>query len=283
GGQETSPHKRHAPEPQPSWLPPLAKRAPKPSESAQNAGSAPAQNTDSAPAQSTDAATAQHTLLRGDRHAVFEVAGLPPAARQLLDAADVAGAGVACGVSDELRFAFAATTATCLVWALDGAAAVYRLAMPDAASAAPADAPAVALVPGADLRGDVGLVACSSSGHVRYWERVVFGLGGAEQFRSAELLLPTPDDRCLQLAEVCAGVFVAATSSGCLFRLALLDAQGAATLDARALSRTAGSRVGMLSRMASLLGAAASADAGAADELVAVARGARTEIRHSRE
>ncbi|KAJ2062337.1 hypothetical protein GGI17_002455 [Coemansia sp. S146] len=222
------------------------------------------------------ASEGEHTLLRGDRHAVFEVGALPPAARQLLASSDE----VSCGVSGVARFAFVATASTCVVWsfAAGSSAAVHRLAMPDAGEGA--GAPAVALVAGVGA-GDVGVVAVGGLGHVRYWDRVVFGLGGASQFHSAALPLGAAD-RCEQIVEASAGLLVVATRNGALYRLALLTAQGAAGLDARALSRTAGSRGGVLSRMASLLGGA-SGEGGSDDQLVSVARGGRTEIRHSRE
>ncbi|KAJ1823860.1 hypothetical protein GGH91_000932 [Coemansia sp. RSA 2671] len=218
----------------------------------------------------------EQTLLRGDRHAVFEVGAMPPAARQLLASGD----DVSCGLSSVAQFAFVATTSTCVVWsfAAGSKAAVHRLAMPDAGEGA--GAPAVALVAGVGA-GDVGVVAVGGLGHVRYWDRVVFGLGGASQFHSAALPLG-PADRCEQITSASTGLFVVATRNGNLFGLALQTAQGAAGLDVRALSRTAGSRAGVLSRMASLLGGS-SGDGGLDDQLVSVACGGRTEIRHSRE
>ncbi|KAJ2439042.1 hypothetical protein GGF42_008094, partial [Coemansia sp. RSA 2424] len=140
------------------------------------------------------------TLLRGDRHAVFEVGAMPPAARQLLASSNSA----ACGLSSAAQFAYVATADTCVVWSLAGGsgAAVHRLAMPDAESL---EAPAVALVAGVGA-GDVGVVAVGSLGRVRYWDRVVFGLGGAAQFHAAALAL-APADRCEQIAEASAGLF----------------------------------------------------------------------------
>ncbi|KAJ2493258.1 hypothetical protein IWW37_000721 [Coemansia sp. RSA 2050] len=218
----------------------------------------------------------EQTLLRGDRHAVFEVGTMPPAARQLLASGDE----VSCGLSPVAQFAFVATGSTCVVWsfAVGSNATVHCLAMPDAGEGA--GAPAVALV--ADVgAGDVGVVAVSGLGHVRYWDRIVFGLGGTSQFHSTALSLASTD-RCEQITKASTGLFVIATRNGNLFSLALLTAQGVAGLDARALSRTAGSRTGVLSRMASLLGGS-SGDGGSDDQLVSVACGGRTEIRHSRE
>ncbi|KAJ2746968.1 hypothetical protein GGI20_000955 [Coemansia sp. BCRC 34301] len=220
--------------------------------------------------QETTSGEGPHTLLHGDRHAVFEVGALPPAAAQLLGSSD----SVACGLSSTAQFAFVATGVTCAVWsfAAGSSAEVHLLAMPDAGDL---DAPAVALVAGVGA-GDVGVVAVSRLGSVRYWDRVVFGLGGTDCFHCATLAL-SPSDQCEQIAEASAGLFVVATRAGCLFRLSLHP-----SLEVRQLSRTAGARAGMLSRMASLLGGSAGAG-GSDDRLVAVARGARTEIRHSRE
>ncbi|KAJ2890037.1 hypothetical protein IWW38_004352, partial [Coemansia aciculifera] len=177
----------------------------------------------------------EHTLLRGDRHAVFEVGALPPAARQLLSSGDA----VACGLSDAAQFGFVATASTCIVWSFasgSGASEPHRLEMPSDAGSQ--SAPTIALVAGVGS-GDVGLVAVGAGGHVRYWDRVVFGLGGAAQFSSAELTL-APGDRCEQIVEAAAGLFVVAARSGALFRLAL----GHGTIEARALSRSVGSRGG---------------------------------------
>ncbi|KAJ2110284.1 hypothetical protein IW146_005970 [Coemansia sp. RSA 922] len=246
------------------------------SEASQEQTSVISYNDDDMELAQEPASEGEHTLLRGDRHAVFEVGAMPSAARQLVASSDE----VSCGVSDEARFAFVATASTCVVWsfAAGSSAAVHRLAMPDAGEGA--GAPSVALVAGVGA-GDVGVVAVSGLGHVRYWDRVVFGLGGASQFHSTALAL-SPTDRCEQIVEASAGLLVVATRSGAIYQLTLLTAQGAAGLDARALSRTAGSRGGVLSRMASLLGGTAG-EGGSDDQLVSVARGSRTEIRHSRE
>ncbi|KAJ2355037.1 hypothetical protein H4S01_006988, partial [Coemansia sp. RSA 2610] len=158
--------------------------------------------------------------------------------------------------------------------------------MPDPADAAGFEAPVVALVPPAgDAQSDVGVLACSATGQLRYWDCVAFGLGGTDRFHSASLELPDAADRCEQITEVYPALYVVATAKGYLFQVSLQSPQGAAELAAHCLSKSAGARTGMLSRVSSLLGGPqlAPATAAAGDALVGVAAGARTEIRHSRE
>ncbi|KAJ2826533.1 hypothetical protein IWW50_002313, partial [Coemansia erecta] len=230
-----------------------------------------------------------HVLLRGDKHAVFDVAAFPDTVQRQLGSIDFESVPVASGLSSASSFAFVATPTTCLVWSYDSTSSamggVYRLAMPDPDDAADFEAPLVALVSVGDVQSDVGVLACSATGQLRYWDRVAFGLGGTDRFYNKELELLDAADRCVQITEAFAGLFVVATAKGYLFQVSLQDAQGTTELSAHCLSRSAGTRTGMLSRMSSLLGGSQFAPAAvdASDALVGVAGGVRTEIRHSRE
>ncbi|KAJ2300539.1 hypothetical protein IW139_001027 [Coemansia sp. RSA 353] len=244
------------------------------------------------PVRGTEADTLQttdHILLRGDKHAVFDVAAFPDAVRRQLGSIDPESVPIAAGLSSESSFAFVATPTTCLVWSYDNASSVmggvYRLAMPDPDDATDFAAPLVALVSVGDIQSDVGVLACSATGQLRFWDRVAFGLGGTDRFHSRDLDLPDASDRCVQISESFAGLFVVATAKGYLFQVSLQDAQGNIELTAHCLSRSAGARTGMLSRMSSLLGGSqiVAAAADSSDALVSMAGGGRTEIRHSRE
>ncbi|KAJ2666490.1 hypothetical protein IW148_000978 [Coemansia sp. RSA 1199] len=244
------------------------------------------------PARGTEADTLQttdHILLRGDKHAVFDVAAFPEAVRRQLGSIDPESVPISAGLSSESSFAFVATPTTCLVWSYDSASSVmggvYRLAMPDPDDATDFAAPLVALVSVGEVQSDVGVLACSATGQLRFWDRVAFGLGGTDRFHSRDLDLPDASDRCVQISEAFAGLFVVATIKGYLFQVSLQDVQGNVELTARCLSRSAGARTGMLSRMSSLLGGSqfVAAAADASDALVSIAGGGRTEIRHSRE
>ncbi|KAJ2161323.1 hypothetical protein GGF46_001584 [Coemansia sp. RSA 552] len=226
----------------------------------------------------------RRVLLRGDKHAVFDVAGFPDAVQRQLGSIDFRSVPVTAGLNSASKFAFVATPTACFVWAYASGAAttVHRLPMPDPEDTAAFEAPVVALVPVGGVQSDVGVLVCSTAGQIRYWDRVAFGLGGTERFHSRGLELSDPADRCCQIVEVHTDLFVIATVKGYLFQISL---QGATGLETRLLSRNAGARAGMLGRMTSLLGGAANAPvaADARDSLVAMAPGGRTEIRHSRE
>ncbi|KAJ2319549.1 hypothetical protein IWW52_001907 [Coemansia sp. RSA 2704] len=309
--QHPHPQKKQALESKrPVWLAPLTQRARRPQsahessahvsrdsrlaapEEAEETGFGEAAQPDrtGSTAESTRSLGSGHVLLRGDQHAVYDAAAFPEAVRRLLGAIDLASVPTAAGLSSSGSFAFVATPTTCLVWsygsAAGAAAGVYRLAMPDPADAAGFEAPVVALVPPAgDAQSDVGVLACSATGQLRYWDCVAFGLGGTDRFHSASLELPDAADRCEQITEVYPALYVVATAKGYLFQVSLHNPQGAAELAAHCLSKSAGARTGMLSRVSSLLGGPqlAPATAAAGDALVGVAAGARTEIRHSRE
>ncbi|KAJ1993764.1 hypothetical protein GGI25_000906 [Coemansia spiralis] len=235
---------------------------------------------------------AMHTLLQGDKHAVFEIAGFPEQVRKQLGSIDLRNVPLTVGLNAESKFAFVATPTTCFVWSYvynrTSMNSVYRLAMPDPDSAAIYEAPVVALVAASEKQSDVGLLACSATGQIRYWDRVVFGLGGTERFFNKDLAISDSTDRCCQIIEIYSGLFVIATSKGHLYQVSLQNTQGAIELDTRLLSKNSGTKIGMLSRVSSLLGGsayssgtAAAATVGAGDALVGLARGGRTEIRHS--
>ncbi|KAJ2797797.1 hypothetical protein H4R20_005056, partial [Coemansia guatemalensis] len=233
-------------------------------------------------------ATGRRTLLRGEKHAVFGVAGFPEVVRRQVAAAELRGAAVAAGLSSIGSFAYVATAAECSVWAYGGAGSainrVHRLVMPGSASVVETEPPLVILTAAGNEQTDVGVVVCSASGQLRYWDRVAFGLGGTDRFLSHTLELNDAADRCCRIAEVHAGLVVVGTEKGRLFCVTMLSAQGAPQLDAYAL-RGGSARAGVLGRVSSLLGASAHAPAVAEtdDALVALAGGGRTEIRHSRE
>ncbi|KAI9505597.1 hypothetical protein BX070DRAFT_220368 [Coemansia spiralis] len=227
---------------------------------------------------------AMHTLLQGDKHAVFEIAGFPEQVRKQLGSIDLRNVPLTVGLNAESKFAFVATPTTCFVWSYvynrTSMNSVYRLAMPDP--------DIVALVAASEKQSDVGLLACSATGQIRYWDRVVFGLGGTERFFNKDLAISDSTDRCCQIIEIYSGLFVIATSKGHLYQVSLQNTQGAIELDTRLLSKNSGTKIGMLSRVSSLLGGsayssgtAAAATVGAGDALVGLARGGRTEIRHS--
>ncbi|PIA14908.1 hypothetical protein COEREDRAFT_98484 [Coemansia reversa NRRL 1564] len=236
----------------------------------------------------TDEAEGRRTLLRGENHAVFSMAGFPEAVQEQVAAAELRGAAVAAGLSSAGSYAYVATTAECSVWAYGSASSaisrVHRLAMPGSANAVDAEAPLVVLAAPRNEQGDIGVVVCSASGQLRYWDRVAFGLGGTDQFLSHALELGDMTDRCCRIIEVHIGLVVVGTAKGRLFRVSLMSAQGTPQLDACALyGGTA--RAGVLGRVSSLLGGGVQAPvvAEADDALVALAGGGRTEIRHSRE
>ncbi|KAJ1732085.1 hypothetical protein LPJ61_002210 [Coemansia biformis] len=188
-------------------------------------------------------------------------------------AAHVRGQPLAAGLSGAGPFAFVATAAECSVWAYGNngsAGRVHRLAMPDGIT----EAPVVALVEVADA-SDVGALVCSATGQLRYWDRVAFGLGGTERFRSGAIALGDTGDRCVQATEVLPGLVVVATAQGRLFRVILGDAM---ELDAQLLGR--GARGGVLGRVSSLLGAVGDTTE---EALAGIACGTRADLRHSRE
>ncbi|KAJ1661702.1 hypothetical protein EV178_006460 [Coemansia sp. RSA 1646] len=233
-----------------------------------------------------------HTLLRGDKHAVIEVSSFPETVRKLLGSVDLRSVPITAGLSCDSGFAFVATPTTCLVWSYSRSTSsmdsVYKLAMPDPQSSAIYEAPVVALAGTGERQSDVGLLSCSATGEVRYWDRVVFGLGGTDRFYSKSLELLDTADRCTHINEVYPNTFIIATRKGSLYHVSLHNTQGTAELNARLLSKNSGARSGMLSRVSSLLGGGAYSSSaataiGAGDALVSLAGGGRTEIRHSRE
>ncbi|KAJ2610775.1 hypothetical protein H4S08_003466 [Coemansia sp. RSA 1365] len=236
----------------------------------------------------TDEAEGRRTLLRGENHAVFSIAGFPETVREQVTAAELRGAAVVAGLSTTGSFAYVATTTECSVWAYGSASSaisrVYRLAMPDSADAVDVEAPLVVLAAARNEQADIGVVVCSASGHLRYWDCVAFGLGGTDRFFSHALELGDTTDRCCRITEIHTGIVVVGTAKGRLFRVSLLSAQGTPQLDACALCGGT-ARSGVLGRVSSLLGGGVQAPtvAEADDVLVALAGGGRTEIRHSRE
>ncbi|KAJ1916823.1 hypothetical protein H4219_003556 [Mycoemilia scoparia] len=83
-----------------------------------------------------------------------------------------------------------------------------------------------------DVTGDTGVLICSPSGLIRYWDRVAFGLGGANKFLS--LTLPISEkDECCDLVQLGSIGYVVATRSGHLFLITLTNAQLNAELFAR--------------------------------------------------
>ncbi|KAJ2553237.1 hypothetical protein EV175_003013 [Coemansia sp. RSA 1933] len=232
------------------------------------------------------------TLLRGDKHAVFKVSCFPETVRKLLGSIDLRSVPLTSGLSSDSGFAFVATPTTCLVWPYNhptaSADSVYKLSMPDPQSVAIFEAPVVALVSAGERQSDVGLLSCSATGEIRYWDRVVFGLGGTDRFYTRNLEILDPEDRCTRIRDVYPSTFVIATRRGVLYQVSLHNEQGAVELSARLLSKNSGARSGMLSRMSSLLGGSAYSSntttaVGSGDALVSLAGGGRTEIRHSRE
>ncbi|ORX71162.1 hypothetical protein DL89DRAFT_120522 [Linderina pennispora] len=230
-----------------------------------------------------------HVLMQGEKHAVFEVAGFPEAVRQHLGSIDFASVPVSSGVSDEAKFAYVATPTVCLVWSYAGSGRavnnVYQLAMPDPSSATIFESPIISLVPSSAQQGDVGVIACTATGQLRYWDHIVFGLGGTERFHSKDLGLTDINDQCSEILDVYPGLHVVSTKKGFMYQVTLQNSQGLTELGARLLSKSTGARAGMLSRMSSLLGGSSfdAPVAGSGDSLVGLAAGGRTEIRHSRE
>ncbi|KAJ1940998.1 hypothetical protein FBU59_003636, partial [Linderina macrospora] len=197
-------------------------------------------------------------LLQGERHAVFETAGFPEAVRQHLGSIDTTRVPVSSGVSDETKFAYVATPTVCLVWSYAGSGravdTVYQLAMPDPRAATVFEAPIISLVPASAQHGDVGVIACTPTGQIRYWDHIVFGLGGTERFHSKDLGLTDINDECREILDVYSGLHVVATKKGYMFLVTLQNSQGLTELGSRPLSKSTGARAGMLSRMSSLIG-----------------------------
>ncbi|KAJ2711120.1 hypothetical protein H4R19_003399, partial [Coemansia spiralis] len=220
-----------------------------------------------------DAAPGERVLLCGDKHTVVEVAALPDAAWRQVAAASARGLPLAAGLSSAGPFAFVATPTECGVWAYGHSGVTGRVHRLETAASSD-EAPIVALAAVGDA-SDVGALVCTPSGQLRYWDRVAFGLGGTERFRSGAIALGDTGDRCAQATEVLQGLLVVATAQGRLFRVVLDDST---ELDPQPLGR--GTYGGVLGRVSSLLGATGDTADGV---LVGIACGSRADLRHSRE
>ncbi|KAJ2598706.1 hypothetical protein H4R99_004000 [Coemansia sp. RSA 1722] len=221
------------------------------------------------------------TLLRGDSHAVFAVSGFPEQVSEFLKAARIRAEPVSCGASAGAQFAYAASASTCLVWAYgsESYSSVYKLEMPPNSNG-DKGAPVISLISDT-TPGDVGVVACSSSGQLRYWDRVVFGLGGTLQYLSVDISPSLQNDACVRAVQAYTDLVIVATQRGKLFQVSLGDSTGLAV---RTLSRSSGSGAGgMLERVSSFLGSSQPLGVAPSDSLVGIAAGARTEMRQSRE
>ncbi|KAJ2513727.1 hypothetical protein GGI11_004313 [Coemansia sp. RSA 2049] len=233
-----------------------------------------------------------HTLLRNDKHSVLEVSSFPDTVHKLLGSIDLRSVPLTAGLSSDSGFAFVATPTTCLVWSysrLEGSMdGTYKLTMPDPQNAEIYEAPVAALVATGEKQNDVGLISCSATGEIRYWDSVVFGLGGTDRFHNRSLELFDTTDRCIRIKEVYPGIFVIATRRGALYQVSLHNSHGEVEMEVRLLSKSTGGRSGVLSRVSSLLGGGmyssnAATTVDARDALVSLAGGGRTEVRHSRE
>ncbi|KAJ2853413.1 hypothetical protein J3B02_003154, partial [Coemansia erecta] len=221
-------------------------------------------------------------LLRGDSHAVFAVASFPEQVSGFLKAAHIRGDPVSCGASAGAQFAYAASASTCLVWAYgtESYSSVYKLDMPPSANGS-REAPVVSLISDT-TPGDVGVLACNRSGQMRYWDRVVFGLGGTLQYLSVDINPSLQNDSCIRAAQAYADLVVVATQRGKLFQVSLGDTAG---ISVRTLSRSSSSTGagGVLERVSSFLGSSQPLGVSPSDSLIGIAAGARTEMRQSRE
>ncbi|KAJ2660134.1 hypothetical protein IWW48_003081 [Coemansia sp. RSA 1200] len=233
-----------------------------------------------------------HTLLRNDKHSVLEVSSFPDTVHKLLGSIDLRSVPLTAGLSSDSGFAFVATPTTCLVWSYSHLESsmddTYKLTMPDPQNAEIYEAPVAALVAAGEKQNDVGLISCSATGEIRYWDSVVFGLGGADRFHSRHLELFDSTDRCIRIKEVYPGIFVIATRRGALYQVSLHNSHGAVEMEVRLLSKSTSARGGVLGRVSSLLGGGVyssnvATTVDARDALVSLAGGGRTEVRHSRE
>ncbi|KAJ2722324.1 hypothetical protein GGI07_003406 [Coemansia sp. Benny D115] len=211
-------------------------------------------------------------LLRGERHSVLQAGSVPEEVRGFVSQALHNGEALECGA--HAGFAHVATNSWCLVWAYgvsdDGI--VYRLQMPPAGHA---ERPVVMLVEGR-ATGDTGVLAVGGSGQVRFWDRVVFGLGGPAGFQTTELGVLDGEDWCERLVLVRPGLAVAGTRCGLLFQVAFDP------LSVLPLTRGAGAG-SLLTHVSQLLGASQPIGVARGDRLVGLAAGARTDMRQSRE
>ncbi|KAJ1826384.1 hypothetical protein LPJ56_002200 [Coemansia sp. RSA 2599] len=222
------------------------------------------------------------TLLRGDSYAVFAVASFPEQVSDFMKAAHGRGDPVSCGASAGAQFAYVASASICLVWAYgtENYSSVYKLDMPPSASGS--REPPVILLISDTTPSDVGVLACSRSGQLRYWDRVVFGLGGTLHYLSVDISPSLQSDSCVRAVQAYADLAIVATQRGKLFQVSLGDANGIAV---RTLSRSSGGggASGMLERVSSFLGSSQPLGVASSDSFVGIAAGARTEMRQSRE
>lgn len=303
--QPSPPHKKQAIEiDHPTWASPFSKQIPKQTVETNtiqenteepviiNEGEEREEGAVFDDADDAVARSVEQTLLRGDKHAVFAVSTFPESVRKQLGSVELKSMPVKSGINEQYQFAYVATSTTCFVWSYaDGSKNpnTYQLAMPDPRNAYDYETPVIALISADDTqRGDIGVLACSSAGQIRYWDRVVLGLGGVDRFCSKTVPLPDTNDKCSEITEVYSGLYILATKKGYLFQVSLQNDQGSSELAVRLLSKSTGSRSGMLSRVSSLLGTVGGGSQGSAavgprDSLVGLAIGGRTEIRHSRE
>ncbi|KZV71677.1 hypothetical protein PENSPDRAFT_650535 [Peniophora sp. CONT] len=161
---------------------------------------------------------------------------LPEEVRLALRNADFARDSYSGEVDTTTNHSLVATWQTCYVWqhtqALTGAPTCYILPCPVDEDQ---NAPLHALVPYAGAR-EPGLILLSPLGEIRFWDSVSHGLAGGAHYNKAALDLQ-PGESATSLARADPQTYIAGTSEGRLFRLALTSAGGRPHLAARPFSR----------------------------------------------
>ncbi|KAJ7582654.1 hypothetical protein C8J56DRAFT_955381 [Mycena floridula] len=178
--------------------------------------------------------TGEAIFAKSEQLSVSFYADLPVEVSQVLKNADFYRDSYAGCIDTLTGFALVASIQTCFVWqhaqALKSIPTCYIFACP-----ADLDPPFHGLFPHGSSR-EPGLVLVSSSGEIRFWDSIGIGLAGGEHYSTSNLGL-SADEVVTNLIRADSQSYIASTSFGLLFRLALTAAGGKHQLAVQPFSR----------------------------------------------
>ncbi|TFK42541.1 hypothetical protein BDQ12DRAFT_732185 [Crucibulum laeve] len=186
--------------------------------------------------------TGETVFAKSEELTVSFYANLPLEVTQMLRNTDFYRNPCTGDVDTLTGYAIVASVRTCYVWqhaqAIKGTPTCYIFSCPENIKPSP---PFHALVPNGTSR-EPGLILLSPSGEIRFWDSISIGLAGGEHYAATRLAFKNRGEEVNDLVRADARTFIASSSLGNLYRLALTSSGGKYQLASHTFSRPAPSR-----------------------------------------
>ncbi|GAA6004642.1 hypothetical protein JCM10207_000965 [Rhodosporidiobolus poonsookiae] len=191
-------------------------------------------------------------LVKDEAYAITERKGLPQEVEQAVASADAYTSPVKAVLDPATGFALLVNSEHCFVWNWSqrtGSTTTYVFPVPPQAPLPPnvtaySPLPFATLVPSASSSSlssqrEPGLLICSNTGVIRFWEAVSLSLSGVDRFKSARA--PLQDGELIRaLHPVAPATYLASTSHARVLAVCIASVGGRAELAVRPLERQVG-------------------------------------------